>query len=195
MSTNTTNMGLVKPDSNELYDLAVFNGNADKLDAFFGVTICTSGTRPSSPAVKQQIFETDTQKGYAWDGDSWEQISWLIPPAATNNNPAQTIANLTDGATVAVDAAAAKLHRLSASGNRTLSSPTNAVDGRYLTIAHKAITSARTLTLATGTAGSYKFGTDITALTATVAGTTDYIGVLYNSADSRWHVISYIKGL
>ncbi len=194
MSTSTTNMGLIKPASNELYDLTVTNGNADKIDAFFGVTICTSGTRPSSPAVKQQIFETDTQKGYAWDGDSWEQISTLIPPAQPNN-PAATIANLTDGATVAVDAAAAKLQRLSANGNRTLSSPTNAVDGRYLTIAHKAVGGARTLTLATGTAGSYKFGTDITGLTATLSGATDYIGVLYDLAATRWHVISYVKGL
>lgn len=36
MSTSTTNLNLIKPDVTELYDIGVFNGNADKIDAFAG---------------------------------------------------------------------------------------------------------------------------------------------------------------
>ena len=36
MSTSTTNLDLIKPDERELYDIAVFNGNADKIDQFAG---------------------------------------------------------------------------------------------------------------------------------------------------------------
>lgn len=77
MSTETTNLGLVKPDPQELYDIAVHNGNSDKIDAGYGVTFCTSITRPPSPRPKQIIFETDTNLGYGWDGAEWIQISAL----------------------------------------------------------------------------------------------------------------------
>ena len=59
MSTSTTNLDLVKPDSNELYDIGVFNGNADKIDAFAGglATVASTGAysdlsgKPSLAAV------------------------------------------------------------------------------------------------------------------------------------------------
>ena len=34
MSTSTPNLDLVKPDSNELYDIGVFNANSNKLDTY-----------------------------------------------------------------------------------------------------------------------------------------------------------------
>jgi len=36
MATTTTNLGLTKPDAAENYDVGVFNGNADTLDAVYG---------------------------------------------------------------------------------------------------------------------------------------------------------------
>jgi len=36
MSTTTTNLGLMKPDAAENYDVGVFNSNADTLDAAYG---------------------------------------------------------------------------------------------------------------------------------------------------------------
>lgn len=36
MATQTTNLGLTKPDAAEGYDINVFNGNADKMDEFAG---------------------------------------------------------------------------------------------------------------------------------------------------------------
>lgn len=36
--------------------------------------ICTSTTRPTSPYAGQQIYETDTNLGYIWNGSSWVRI-------------------------------------------------------------------------------------------------------------------------
>jgi len=36
-----------------------------------GLIICTSGTRPGSPAEGDMIWETDTNRVYIWPGGSW----------------------------------------------------------------------------------------------------------------------------
>ena len=36
-----------------------------------GTIICTSSTRPASPFVGQQIYETDTSLNYQWNGTAW----------------------------------------------------------------------------------------------------------------------------
>jgi hypothetical protein len=104
------------------------------------------------------------------------------------------VATLTDGATVALDASLGNFFYLTAAGDRTISAPTNAYDGQRIIIAHKASGANRTLTLTTGSSGAFRFGTTITALTVTTSGTTDYIGCIYNSGDSRWDVVAYDKG-
>ena len=109
-------------------------------------------------------------------------------------NPTAAAVTLTDTATVPLDASIGKLFRLTATGNRTIDIPTNPSTGRGIIIAHTASGADRTLTLTTGSSGAFQFGTDITALTATTSGTTDYIGCIYNATNSRWHVISYVKG-
>ena len=43
MATQTTNLGLTKPDAAEGYDIAVFNGNADVIDGAFGALMETLG--------------------------------------------------------------------------------------------------------------------------------------------------------
>jgi hypothetical protein len=104
------------------------------------------------------------------------------------------VATLTDGASVALDASLGNVFTLSASGNRTISAPTNAVSGQRIIIAHTASGGARTLSLTTGSSGAFRFGTDITALTATGSGLTDYIGCVYNSGAARWDVVAVVKG-
>jgi hypothetical protein len=109
-------------------------------------------------------------------------------------NPAPATVPLADVASVALDAAAGKVFKLTATGNRTIAVPTNAADGRGIVIAHTASGAARTLALTTGTSGAFAFGSDITALTETAVGTTDYIGAVYDATSARWRVISYAKG-
>lgn len=103
------------------------------------------------------------------------------------------VVTLSDGATPALDASLGNTFLLTAAGDRTIAVPTNPTSGQKITIAHKASGGARTLSLNTG-AGGFRFGTDITGLTSTTSGLTDYIGAIYNSADSKWDVVSYVKG-
>lgn len=39
-----------------------------------GTVVCTSSTRPNSPAQGQQIFETDTKLLWYYDGAAWQRI-------------------------------------------------------------------------------------------------------------------------
>jgi hypothetical protein len=108
-----------------------------------------------------------------------------------------TVVTLTDGATVALNAALGNVFDLVAVGDRTISVPTNkpaAGKTQRVVIRHAASGANRTLTLTTGSAGAFRFGADITALTATTSGLTDYIGCVYDAVDDRWDVVSYTKG-
>ena len=104
-----------------------------------------------------------------------------------------TTVTLTDGASVALDARLGSVFRLDADGSRTLGAPSGPTDGQKIVIQHFAVDGNRTLTLTTG-AGGFRFGTDITALSVTTSGTTDYIGAIYNPTDDRWDVVAYTKG-
>lgn len=100
---------------------------------------------------------------------------------------------LTDGATPALDASLGSVFRLDAAGDRTIAVPSNATNGQKIVIQHYASGGARTLALNTG-AGGFRYGTDVTALTQTTSGKTDYIGCIYNGTDSKWDVVAYMKG-
>lgn len=105
----------------------------------------------------------------------------------------EAVVTLTDGATPALDASLGNVFRLVAAGDRTIAVPTNATTGQKIIIQHLASGGARTLALNAG-AGGFRFGSDITALTQTVSGKTDYIGCIYSGADSKWDVVAYVKG-
>ena len=100
---------------------------------------------------------------------------------------------LSDGATPALNAALGNIFVLTAAGNRTIAVPSNAVAGQKIVIKHIASGGARTLALNTG-AGGFRYGTDITGLTETTSGKSDYIGAIYNGTDSYWDVIAVVKG-
>ena len=72
MATNTTKLGLIKPDFVDVVDISDLNSNADDIDAAVGSTIVTSITRPVSPFTGQVIFETDTELSFVWDGLTWK---------------------------------------------------------------------------------------------------------------------------
>lgn len=72
MATNTTKLGLIKPDLTDVVDVGDLNNNADSIDAAVGFAIVTSGTRPGSPWSGQVIYETDTGLSLVWDGSAWQ---------------------------------------------------------------------------------------------------------------------------
>lgn len=55
--------------------------------------VCTSSTRPASPYAGMQIFETDTQLSYIWDGAAWVEMGRLGAPASRT----PTLTNITLG--------------------------------------------------------------------------------------------------
>lgn len=110
-----------------------------------------------------------------------------------NKSITETVVVLTDGATPALDASLGNIFTLTAAGDRTIAVPTNATSGKKIIIRHTASGGARTLALNSG-AGGFGFGSDITALTATASGKTDYIGCIYNAATSTWSVAGVVKG-
>lgn len=88
MATSTSKLGLVKPDGTDDVDIAVLNANADKIDAASGLTVCTSGTRPSVPFTGQLIYETDTDKILVFAEGNWQEnrvgTSALVDDAVTS---------------------------------------------------------------------------------------------------------------
>lgn len=89
MATTTSRLALTKPAGTDSVDIAVLNGNADKIDAAIGAKICTSGTRPSTPYDGQVIYETDTSKAFVYIATSstWAAtVPAVVPTAETANN-------------------------------------------------------------------------------------------------------------
>lgn len=114
---------------------------------------------------------------------------------AAYSDIAPEIATIPDEASPSFDAKSGltAIARLTASGDRELQAPSNPVDGQKVLVEHMASGAARTLSLATGT-GAFAFGADITALTATESGKTDFIGLVYNASAQRWRVVAVAKG-
>lgn len=101
-------------------------------------------------------------------------------------------------ANIATDASLGNAFRvtLGANGPYTLKAPTNPTDGQMAIweIAQDG-TGNRSLTLETGVAGGFAFGTDITSVSfTTTASKTDVLGCRYNAAANRWWVIAFVKG-
>ena len=137
----------------------------------------------SSLAAKEATANKGTASGYASLNSSTR-----VPAAQLGQSPT----NLTDAATITVDASLGNQFRVTLAGNRTLANPTNAFDGQMLMFSIKQdATGSRTITLDT----KYRFGTDITSITlSTTAGKTDKLGVQYNSSDDKFDVISFVRG-
>lgn len=163
-----------------------------------------SGTAPT--LKRSRAFELGASAGgqlnVHWGANeientaNWADTRVITQPAQVvlrGSHPGGVV-TLTDGATVALDAAMGRVHKLVALGNRTISVPLNPTEGQPLVIEHTASGAARTLTLTTGSAGAFAFGSGITGLTATTSGATDYIGCVYDSTAARWRVVAYEKG-
>lgn len=101
---------------------------------------------------------------------------------------------VTYAATIAFDASLSDTFRVTMTGNSTFNAPTNPTDGQRVQLELTASGADRTPTFTVGSAGAFKFGSDITAVTPIVAGTTDLYGLKYNAAADRWWIVAYVKG-
>jgi hypothetical protein len=96
--------------------------------------------------------------------------------------------------TITLNAALGSLFRVTATGNPSFAAPSNPTDGQVIVVEFTASGADRTASLVQGSAGAWKFGTDVTALTATTSGLTDFWQAVYRASVDRWRVIGYVKG-
>lgn len=100
---------------------------------------------------------------------------------------------LTDAATIAVDASRADKFEVTLGGNRQLGNPTNpAGDGQLILFRIRQDgTGSRILTYDT----LYRFSTGLPSPTlSTGANALDYLGFAYNKTDGRWDYIAQVMG-
>lgn len=109
---------------------------------------------------------------------------------------APAVVALTDAATITVDASQGNDQRVTLGGNRTMGSPSNAVDGQHLVFhVTQDGTGSRTLAWTTGSSGNYEFSASLAAPTlSTAASAVDVIGFIYNTAKARWLCVGYVLG-
>jgi len=100
------------------------------------------------------------------------------------------IVTLTDGASIATDASAGKHFRVIVAGDRTLAAPTNATDGMHRIWEITASAADRSLTLSTGSSGSFELTTNITSPITITNSKTLFLGAIYNASRGRWTVLA-----
>lgn len=111
-------------------------------------------------------------------------INWVI---------GSRVVNLVDQPVIALDAFAGNVFNISTMGDRLIKVPSNPTPGKKFIIRHRALVANRLLSLDTGL-GGFRFGSDITGLTTTIAGKTDLIGCIYDEIGLYWAVASVVKG-
>ena len=164
------------------------NANFDTIYNDYNSNITNANIAAGAAIVDTKLAQITTASKVSTTAITGTLSASNLPVVTVN-----TVTALSDGATPALDASLGNFFTLAAAGDRTIAVPTNAVNGQKIVIRHLASGGARTLALNTG-AGGFAFGTDITALTQTTSGKTDYIGCIYSSASTFWHVVSYTKG-
>jgi hypothetical protein len=105
---------------------------------------------------------------------------------------APTVVNLTDAATIAVDASAGNDFRVTLAGNRIMGTPANPVNGQQIIFqVRQGSAGPFTLTWDSG----YEFSSDLPQPgLSTTAGQTDLLGFVYNAAKDVWLLAAFVNG-
>ena len=96
---------------------------------------------------------------------------------------APAVVQLTDGATISLDASLGNDFRVTLGGNRTIAAPANPADGQVIVfLLTQDGTGTRTVTWNS----AYNFGTAGTPSLTTTASKTDLIGFKYYEPSGKW---------
>ncbi len=106
----------------------------------------------------------------------------------------QKVNTFTPGASITLDPTTGNTFQYVIAQQSSILPPTVCTDGQKITIRLKASGANRIVNLHTGSAGAFRFGSDISALSDITSGKTDYVGAECNAADNRWDVVAYTKG-
>jgi len=108
---------------------------------------------------------------------------------ATGGAVLEKVVTLTDGATVALNAALGNVFNLTAGGNRTILAPDNPKDGQRIIINILASGANRTITLTKG-ADAFVFSSYVASLPIILSGKVLSVVARYSSLNSRWIVLA-----
>jgi len=108
---------------------------------------------------------------------------------ATDGAVLEKVVTLTDGATVALNAALGNVFNLTASGNRTILAPSNPTDGQRIIINILASGANRTITLTTG-ADAFVFSSYVASLPVITSAKVLSVVARYSSLISLWIVLA-----
>lgn len=157
-----------------------------------------SSTRVREPGSgrvlpRRKIFKGAV--GVAAAGAGAAVFSTAAPALATATEPgavAPAVVNLTDAATIAVDASQGNDFRVTITGNRTMGKPANPANGEQIIFqVTQGSGGPFTLTWASG----YEFSSDLPQPTlSTVAGQTDLLGFIYSAARGTWLLAAFVNG-
>ena len=131
-----------------------------------GAVLTTAITSPASAAAKA----TTTEPG-------------AVAPA---------VVNLTDAATIAVNASLGNDFRVTIAGNRTMGNPANPSEGQQI-IFQVTQASGGSFTLTWGSSYEFSTGLPQPALSGT-AGQTDLLGFVYHAANGTWLLAAFVNG-
>jgi len=108
---------------------------------------------------------------------------------ATGGSVLEKVVTLTDGATVALDAALGNVFNLTAGGDRTILAPDNPKDGQRIIINILASGANRTITLTTG-ADAFVFSSYVASLPVITSAKVLSVVARYSSLISLWIVLA-----
>jgi hypothetical protein len=102
------------------------------------------------------------------------------------------VVNLTDAATIAVDASAGNDFRVTIAGNRTIGTPSNPADGQQIIFQ---ITQGTGAPFAITWGSGYEFSAALPQpALSTGAGQIDLLGFVYNATTGTWLLVAFLNG-
>ena len=105
---------------------------------------------------------------------------------------APAVVNLTDAATIAVDASQGNDLRVTIAGNRSVGNPANPSDGQKVTFQ---VTQGSTGSFTLTWGSAYEFATALPQPTlSTTAGLTDLLCFIYNATKAKWLLVAFVPG-
>jgi len=105
---------------------------------------------------------------------------------------APAVVNLTDAATIAVDASLGNDFRLTMAGNRTMGTPANPSDGQQIIFQ---VTQGSGGPFSLNWASGYEFSAHLAQPTlSTAAGQTDLLDFIYNATKGAWLFVAFVSG-
>jgi len=101
------------------------------------------------------------------------------------------VVSLTDGATISVNASLGNDFRVTITGQRSMSNPSNPVNGQRITFQiSQGAGGSHTLTWGS----AYNFGAAVAPTLSANAGETDVFGFIYNAAKAGWLCTGWALG-